>query len=557
MVHGQRQMKRWEKRIGVPLLPPLIALLLLCSHSGVLLAAPRAQQPQPTVTENQVYGLMGLLEPAEDEPANTLLYTDDAIHPVVGATPALDERLRWLATQTPPAQVKLWGQWVGPTNQAAARQIVVTGVVVVNAVQDTDRAWAVGDVDRVNVRSRPAADAPPVGQLLQGESYRIVGADAATQWWLICCFDGETAWVQQSLVAVEGTTATVPVVTTSGVTPATTAGTPFVTTPVTVPVITAVTTPVTAPAVAPTTTDPTAVIASGAAPIVVTPPAPSTTVTPVGAAAAGATPTPVVTLASAPLWQAAYFAGTDLAGQPVATELVTEVDFAWGSNAPVPQLPVDSFSARFDQTVPLVAGFYTLRAQADDGVRVYVNDELVIDEWHTGEPPAYTAGRQLSGLTTFRVEYYESGGQAGLQFEYSLADTFPDWRAEYYDNITLAGDPAWVQPEPLGADVALSRQWSLTSPVPDVLPDNNWSARWTGTFFFEGGNYIFRAEANDGVRVWIDGIQVINQWQDGSNQAETVFEDIGAGNHEITVEYYERGGIANLKVDWARIVQPD
>ncbi|MEZ4727220.1 MAG: PA14 domain-containing protein [Caldilineaceae bacterium] len=390
----------------------------------------------------------------------------------------------------------------------------------------------------------------------KGESYRIVGEDAAGQWWLLCCFDGETAWVQQSLVAVEGTTASVPVVTTSGVTSGTTAGTPLITTPVTVPVITAATTAVTAPVVIPTTV-PTPVLPAAAAPIVVTPVAPSTTVTPVGAPPVGTPPTPAATVTTPPLWQATYFAGTALAGQPVATELVTAVAFVWGSNAPVPQLPVDSFSARFEQTVPLVAGFYTLRAQADDGVRVYINDELVIDEWHTGEPPAYTAGRQLSGLTTFRVEYYESGGQAGLQFDYTLADTFPDWRAEYYDNITLAGDPVWIQPEPLSADVALSQQWSLSSPVPDVLPDNNWSARWTGTFSFVGGNYIFRAEANDGVRVWIDGIQVIDQWQDGSNTAETVFEDIGAGNHAITVEYYERGGIANLKVDWARIVQPD
>ena len=155
------------------------------------------------------------------------------------------------------------------------------------------------------------------------------------------------------------------------------------------------------------------------------------------------------------------------------------------------------------------------------------------------------------------MEYYESGGQASLQFAYDLVDAFPAWRAAYFDNITLTGPPAWVQPEPLAVDAALNEQWSLGSPVPGVIPADNWSARWTGSFPFVGGNYIFRADANDGIRVWIDDILLIDEWQDGSNQAETVFEAIGPGQHAITVEYYERGGLANVRIEWDRILQPE
>jgi uncharacterized protein YraI len=508
-------------------LPSLLAFLLLFGSGGVVLAAPPLQQP-PTAAGEMVYGLLGLLEPAEDEPANTLLYTSDAIHNVVGATPAIDERLRRLNSQTPPAKVKVWGQWVG--TPGAARQLVVTGLVLLNA-EAANRALAVSEAAPVNVRSRPDPNAPPVGQIGQGEGYRIVGQDAANQWWLICCIDGETAWVQQVLVAVEGLPGAVPVVTAAGVSP--------VTAPVTVPITGPAATPIAAPIV----------ITGPGSPLIATPtvvaPSPALTITPV-----------VAGVATTALWQATYFAGIDLAGQPVATVAVAEVNFDWNSAAPVPQLPADSFSARYEQTVPLAPGFYTLRAQADDGVRVYVNDELVIDEWHAAEAPAYRAGRQLNGPTTFRIEYYESGGEAALQFDYALVDNFPAWRAAYFDNIALAGAPAWVQPEPLDVDAALSEQWSLASPVPGVIPENNWSARWTGTFPFDGGNYIFRAEANDGVRVWIDDIRIIDEWQDGSNQAETVFENIGPGPHRITVEYYERGGLANVKVEWDKIVQP-
>lgn len=478
-----------------------------------------------------VYGLVGLLQPAKDEPANTLLYTDEAIYQVVGATPALDERLHWLSHQAPPAQVKVWGHWVAAVG--SARQLVVTGLLLLNAAQAANHALAVGAAASVNVRSRPEPNAPTVGQISQGEGYRIVGRDAANQWWLICCIDGETAWVQQLLVTVEGTPAAVPVVTAAGVIAMTT---PAVTVPVTASVATPIAPPI--------------VITAPGSPLIATPtvvaPTPVVTITPV-----------VAGVATTALWTATYFAGTALAGQPVATALVPAVNFDWGSGAPVPQLPADSFSARYEQTVPLAPGFYVLRAQADDGVRVYVNDELVIDEWHAAEPPAYRAGRQLSGPTTFRVEYYESGGQAALQFDYTLVNEFPAWRAAYFDNITLTGPPAWVQPEPLAADAALNEQWSLGSPVPGVIPTDNWSARWTGSFPFVGGNYIFRADANDGIRVWIDDILVIDKWQDGSNHAETVFDAIGPGRHAITVEYYERGGLANVRVEWDRIVQPE
>jgi hypothetical protein len=363
--------------------------------------------------------------------------------------------------------------------------------------------------------------------------------------------------VQQQLVTIGGNPEAVPIVSASSAAPNGTAAATAVITTVSAPIITTpvVTAPVVATPVVP-------------APFIATPLVP----TPVGATPVSVTtvtsavstpvpvvtpPTPIVSTAAAPLWQAAYFAGTALAGSPVATAVVPDVVFDWAAGAPVPQLPADSFSARFEQYVPLEEGFYALRAQADDGVRVYVNDELVIDEWHMGEPAAYRAGLQLRGPTTFQVAYYEGGGQASLLFEYELIDDFPTWRAAYYDNISLAGPPAWVQPEERGVDAALSQQWSLASPVPGVIPENNWSARWTGTFAFEGGDYRFWAEANDGVRVWIDGIQVIEQWQDDSNQAEAVFNDIGPGTHEITVDYYERGGIANVKVDWARFVPPE
>lgn len=57
---------------------------------------------------------------------------------------------------------------------------------------------------RVNVRSGPDADAAVLGQVLQGERLEIVGRDADSLWWQICCFQGQTGWVASEVVAAEG-----------------------------------------------------------------------------------------------------------------------------------------------------------------------------------------------------------------------------------------------------------------------------------------------------------------------------------------------------------------
>ena len=59
-------------------------------------------------------------------------------------------------------------------------------------------------------------------------------------------------------------------------------------------------------------------------------------------------------------------------------------------------------------------------------------------------------------------------------------------------------------------------------------------------FTFAAGTYTFTAVDDDGVRLWVDGTPVIDQWQD---QAESPPRRgtiaLGAGTHEVKVEYYE------------------
>jgi hypothetical protein len=85
------------------------------------------------------------------------------------------------------------------------------------------------------------------------------------------------------------------------------------------------------------------------------------------------------------------------------------------------------------------------------------------------------------------------------------------WYGEYFNNSTLAGDPALTR-----TDTAVLFDWGMGSPAPGVAGDN-FSARWTTTrSVYIAGNYSVVAIADDGVRIWVDGQIVIDAWNDHS-----------------------------------------
>ena len=76
----------------------------------------------------------------------------------------------------------------------------------------------------------------------------------------------------------------------------------------------------------------------------------------------------------------------------------------WGSAAPFPSLPADNFSVRWTSTQNLTGGTYYLSTAADDGVRVWVNGALIIDQWHAASGQTYNANLNLgAGPNYFQV----------------------------------------------------------------------------------------------------------------------------------------------------------
>ncbi len=117
---------------------------------------------------------------------------------------------------------------------------------------------------------------------------------------------------------------------------------------------------------------------------------------------------------------AEYFNNGSLNGAPTMSRCETVIDNDYGGGAPAPGINSDQFAVRWTTSPVLVAGTYEFTATADDGVRVYVDDELIIDQWHDQPATTYTATRSLTaGAHTIRVEYYENGAAAVARFSYT------------------------------------------------------------------------------------------------------------------------------------------
>lgn len=129
------------------------------------------------------------------------------------------------------------------------------------------------------------------------------------------------------------------------------------------------------------------------------------------------------------------------------------------------------------------------------------------------------------------------------------ADTM--WEAKYWNNKTLSGNPVLQRTE---SDV--NYDWAGGSPAPGVVNDDNFSVRWRRMIAFSASSYRFTATTDDGMRVWVDGVLIIDSWWDSQVHAMSKDVYLYGGDHEVKVEYYEVGGQAVAKLSWVAIGSP-
>jgi uncharacterized protein YgiM (DUF1202 family) len=124
-------------------------------------------------------------------------------------------------------------------------------------------------------------------------------------------------------------------------------------------------------------------------------------------------------------WSATFFPTNNLSGSGVAVNGINGLNFNWGTGVPIVNgvavagMPSDNFSARFSSTQNFQAATYTFTVASDDGVRVFIDGQNVLDRFVGRALTTDTFQRAMTaGPHNITVEYFEGIDQAVIQVQW-------------------------------------------------------------------------------------------------------------------------------------------
>ena len=238
------------------------------------------------------------------------------------------------------------------------------------------------------------------------------------------------------------------------------------------------------------------------------------------ASTSAAIPTDWVTAANGENgWDAEYYSNKNLYGTPTYTQIDKEIAINWGVYAPEgPKvMPADGFGVRWSGTVTnkldVPVGLATL---SDDGIRVYVDGELIVDIWEDGATPTIANKEFLiqPGQTCdIIVEYYDNTGDAKIQLSY-YPFLSPD-KDQYLDYRDV------------------------------FIPDGTWMDVWTGkTYTGPQTITVGHTEYTSPIFVKLGSFTVLadNQQNLNTEDWDKLAIDVYAGEGSFAYELYEDDG---------------
>ena len=232
-----------------------------------------------------------------------------------------------------------------------------------------------------------------------------------------------------------------------------------------------------------------------------------------------------------------FFNNTKLEGAPVASREVTEINHTWDS-APVPQVAAERYSARWTGTVEApVGGDYTFVMQSDDGARVFLDDQPVLDLWGPHAVETKVAHRTLEAGSQhrLRIEYFQDAGDAIARFGWGPTPKLEGVPAHLVERVRTADAVIvcagfFMEEEAEGTD----HDYPLPEGQPELIRAVT-AANPHTVVVLHTGNRVATAD-------WIGGVPaVVQAWfpgqEGGRALAEILFGDINpSGKLPVTYE---------------------
>jgi hypothetical protein len=200
-----------------------------------------------------------------------------------------------------------------------------------------------------------------------------------------------------------------------------------------------------------------------------------------------------------------------------------------------------SISVTVTDSTPTAKMYYTL-----DGSKPTQSSTL-----YTG-PISISTDAVLS-IQAFSPNLYPSGVQTATYLIEPTVGTGTGLTGSYYSNMTLSGTPTVVEVDP-----TIQFDWAGNSPVKGV-PGQSWSATWTGEIQALGtGNYTFYTMSNDGVQLFINGNEIINDWTDhpATEDVSAPVPMVAGQKYTIQIQYYQYNKGSELELFWSSLGLP-
>ena len=255
--------------------------------------------------------------------------------------------------------------------------------------------------------------------------------------------------------------------------------------------------------------------------------------------------------------------GDNLEGIEAFDAITGQLDWrlGYGAHTP-PEGDVQAITVSDDGSTVYAGGHFNRIAE-------YTRHRLVAVDAATGIVDAqwstYVAGGNLG---VWAVESYGPHLYAGGDFtsianrpqarfaQYTDGPERPDMglTGQYFDNMDFTGTTI------TRTDPTVNYDWTNYSPngLPESSRDGNtWSARWTGQVKpATSETYTFHTTSDDGVRLWVGGKLIIDNWTDHAPTENQGTITLTAGQlYDVRMEYYENGGGAVAKLWWSSASQ--
>lgn len=118
-------------------------------------------------------------------------------------------------------------------------------------------------------------------------------------------------------------------------------------------------------------------------------------------------------------FRAQYFNNINFEGKPIVEQTEKKINYSWAGGTELPGMPRENYSVRWDGTMcSKETADYEFTIGGDDGYRLFINDQPVIDDWTPAAFRSKNITKTLQAGVNYkiRIEYYQKGGAAGVSF---------------------------------------------------------------------------------------------------------------------------------------------